>query len=665
MTSYCSASLKGEILRSHDVNQASQIRCGLLGWSLYIAWLGRTSQPRLVLLRGCPQTCFKPSIHAASALCICFLGRNLTCGLHVVNALSVPSHSCSLTCTEDPIADIANHSSLMDPASLGIVLNGIVTITRIIQQKIDKLNRIFHQEMASAEQYGKTLVVFSNDLDEVTTKLNTITHHGNKAAATALLNTTDGRKSFDLLLNALKSADDLLKRQERAADAFIVGMQKKSSPPVNLVSLLSDADMEHQRFDATLGVAIATLDALRTDVIRRFEQFHALYTIHREGGGSQAVPLSRTCGQKNLIDSLQLSFYNRPFDIDIDESCAFEIAEGVGITSDKNRQDPYTLVMKEKAERWVDNQLGEVTVGNLGRTQINMMLNLQKVLNAELNQADRDASSAESMRYAHLSCINTDIEKAIIRDNNKWFSIAFFGMVKAGYVQVCSNCGYDDVFIMIIVSKSLFLNALMGHMILPSDELPATAWPCRVRHVKDQLTPKLEIDAVYFQRAIDSLRTHKFSAMIAGYQPSKEPDLISTLQDELSSTATVQNNYDRDRGAVAEYTKKREIYNNLIDLQPTTKSNLRKFERIGYRIPDSASGDEHVCDLLAEVNDVVRLCRRMKVELPNIKDTTWPLMTIEFEALRDEKFEGNFEFVDLPVSFTVSEEYYFSEVIFR
>jgi hypothetical protein len=38
----------------------------------------------------------------------------------------------------------------------------------------------------------------------------------------------------------------------------------------------------------------------------------------------------------------------------------------------------------------------------------------------------------------------------------------------------------------------------------------------------------------------------------------------------------------------------------------------------------------------------------MKVELPNIKDTTWPLMTIEFEALRDKKFEGNFEVGRIP-----------------
>lgn len=86
--------------------------------------------------------------------------------------------------------------------------------------------------------------------------------------------------------------------------------------------------------------------------------------------------------------------------------------------------------------------------------------------------------------------------------------------------------------------------------------------------------------------------------MMAEYQPSKEPDLISVLQDELSSKANDQIGKECDVATVAENSKKREIYNNWNDLQPTTKSNLLKFETNGYRIPDSASGDEHVRDLV-------------------------------------------------------------------
>jgi hypothetical protein len=46
---------------------------------------------------------------------------------------------------------------------------------------------------------------------------------------------------------------------------------------------------------------------------------------------------------------------------------------------------------------------------------------------------------------------------------------------------------------------------------------------------------------------------------------------------------------------------------------------------------------------LAQVNDVVRLCRRLNVPLPSKKPASWPLLKCEFVALRDEQFEGDFE----------------------
>lgn len=366
----------------------------------------------------------------------------------------------------------------MDPASLGIalkVMGGIVTLASTIQQKIDKLDRISNEEVQSARQYSKALAAFSNDAETVTTKINTIMHHGNKASLSALLDTTDGQTSFDRLLDALKSADDLLNTQERAADALIVEIQKRSrNNRPGLVSLLSDADADHQHFNTTLGSAIAILDDSRGDIMRLSQQFYTLYEIHSQAvlGGSPAAPPSRIRGH-NPISALQLSFYDQPFDIDVDKSCALEIAEGVGIiASDKNRQDRYTLAMKDIAERWVDNHLNdsEVTVANLGRIQANVMQNLQKVLNAELvafDEADTDISSTESVRCAHLFRINVGIKKMIAREKSKRFAIAFCGMVKAGCVQFSSSCNLE-IFI-ITSSKSLFLNALMGHMILPSD----------------------------------------------------------------------------------------------------------------------------------------------------------------------------------------------------
>ncbi|KAH7927606.1 hypothetical protein BV22DRAFT_268537 [Leucogyrophana mollusca] len=184
----------------------------------------------------------------------------------------------------------------------------------------------------------------------------------------------------------------------------------------------------------------------------------------------------------------------------------------------------------------------------------------------------------------------------------------------------------------------------MGSMILPSDELPSTAWPCRVRHVRGQLTPSLEIDAAYFQRAINSLQHKKYGAMMQNYRPVADIDLFSALLDDDVFLEDDQH-IEEDLHLINE---KRELYQRWIDLHPTTKNNLLRFERSGYRIAEWASGHDHVVDLLAQVNDIIRLCRRLKVPLPTCRNIQYPLLKIEFEALRDEQFEGVFEFIDLP-----------------
>ncbi|KLO16286.1 hypothetical protein SCHPADRAFT_823483 [Schizopora paradoxa] len=48
------------------------------------------------------------------------------------------------------------------------------------------------------------------------------------------------------------------------------------------------------------------------------------------------------------------------------------------------------------------------------------------------------------------------------------------------------------------------------------------------------------------------------------------------------------------------------------------------------------------------VNDIVRLCRIFKIDIPEAKPDTWPRLTVEFESLRDKTIEGTFEFIDLP-----------------
>lgn len=83
------------------------------------------------------------------------------------------------------------------------------------------------------------------------------------------------------------------------------------------------------------------------------------------------------------------------------------------------------------------------------------------------------------------------------------------------------------------------------------------------------------------------------------YIPSKETNQFQALMEDIPDDANPLDDGCSTRGAVAEHLKKRLIYKNWSDLHPTTKRNLLKFENDGYRIPERASGEEHVLDLVS------------------------------------------------------------------
>jgi hypothetical protein len=85
--------------------------------------------------------------------------------------------------------------------------------------------------------------------------------------------------------------------------------------------------------------------------------------------------------------------------------------------------------------------------------------------------------------------------------------------------------------------------------------------------------------------------------MMEVYCPPKDNDLFSALLDDVPGEADAKGDTNASE-ALKLMGRKREIYKNWIDLHPVTKSNLLKFEKDGYRIPESASGEDHVLDLV-------------------------------------------------------------------
>ena len=237
------------------------------------------------------------------------------------------------------------------------------------------------------------------------------------------------------------------------------------------------------------------------------------------------------------------------------------------------------------------------------------------------------------------------LKEGIIRSKKQRFVIAFCGMVKAG--------------------KSMFLNALMGRAILPSDgesddfraphsilsiiaELSSTEWPCRLRHVEGQKVPELHFHADPFLSALNKLQSHQYGQKMQSYKPPSDNILLS---DGLSDAPSEPSE---------EEAKLRKIHSKWIDLHAATRSNLLKFENPHFHLPRQASGEQDVKTLvspirysiaslwsephfqLGQLNDIVQLCRQFDLKF-DMSEADWPLLTVEFNSFRGHRMDGIYE----------------------
>ncbi|OBZ66418.1 hypothetical protein A0H81_13701 [Grifola frondosa] len=200
------------------------------------------------------------------------------------------------------------------------------------------------------------------------------------------------------------------------------------------------------------------LDATRVTIRTRLEEFQSLFQLH---------------------ESFRLRFSYQPFRISAKHLEGLQLVrKRYTFRFDAEWVERYSSAMRSMAKLWVDDLIKKATIPSLGRTQASLLQHLQILVDGELPVFQ----NAYPETYNLLLGLQAGIKKEIARERKHKFIIAFCGMVKAG--------------------KSLFINALMGRSILPSDELPSTAWPCRLRHVRGRREPFLRIDSAFFQTRI-------------------------------------------------------------------------------------------------------------------------------------------------------------------
>ncbi|PVF97107.1 hypothetical protein CPB86DRAFT_465127 [Serendipita vermifera] len=151
--------------------------------------------------------------------------------------------------------------------------------------------------------------------------------------------------------------------------------------------------------------------------------------------------------------------------------------------------------------------------------------------------------------------------------------------------------------------KSTFINSLIGQPILPSGIEVTTTWPCLIRHKKKCKKPVMTCFVEPFIAALQEIRKR-------GIGPQLE------------------NPSHRNQ-----------------DLPRTTKENLKLYHKEWCPSPEAA-GLDAVRELLADINDIRRLCSRFELDFDE-QAATWPEITVEFSSLPD-SLGMTCQFIDVP-----------------
>jgi hypothetical protein len=97
----------------------------------------------------------------------------------------------------------------------------------------------------------------------------------------------------------------------------------------------------------------------------------------------------------------------------------------------------------------------------------------------------------------------------------------------------------------------------------------------------------LEFDAAPFLDALEKLRVKHYGHQMRNYQPPS-----NDLYDEIFSDEAIPEPSEED-------VRLRTIHNQWVDLHPTTRQNLLKFETPNFKLPEMASGEQEVKNLVS------------------------------------------------------------------
>jgi len=467
----------------------------------------------------------------------------------------------------------------------------------------------------------------------------------------------DGKEAMESLERALKATRLLLEenpagnRQENTVDP---SGNKKPRRALNSVlnTLKANFRPGHRRelvgelTDATYEIFVR-----QQNNERAFKLVWNLYVVAQQWTGRRSTVDDIGNTQDRVgqaLDSVLHAFHVHPFAVSPEGDSRVNLPTFAILNRNHETATRHEQLARRIGKAWVHDRVRKYDTQVLDIAALQTSL-FELLWSDTVEQLKRhSAYSADDPERPDFEEVVEKLEKAlqgsIVRSKKQRFAIAFCGMVKAG--------------------KSLFLNALMGRAILPSDgksdnprtpysilsiipaEPPSTAWPCRLRHVEGQTVPELQFQAEPFVVALRKLQAHQYGRKMQTYQPPE--NMFEALISDAPSEP------------LEEEVLLRTIHGQWIDLHAATRDNLLKFETPGFKLPPMAIGEQKVKTLvsfkscwialfsakwyfqLGQLNDIVRLCHRFDLKF-DMSEVEWPLLTVEFNSLRGHKMDGIYE----------------------
>lgn len=287
-------------------------------------------------------------------------------------------------------------------------------------------------------------------------------------------------ESINRLIVALEAARLLLERNQVMLPEKEPSEQeeKPKRPPIkDLIKLFLKANFTPSdgAVDA-INDTTKDLEVCRSNCEREFKLVWHLYVIYQQQPARKGSMDSHHRGVESAgraLDDVLASFHKKPFSATPEGADRISYSRLTELNRDKNCAEKHEEVMRRAGTMWVEdlmdgnplrNQAGKTIsrVQALGQIQTTLFELLWTNTVEQLKRhgsgwslaekSGEQSSSADPERnefQRDLGELEKTLQEAIVRAKKQRFAISFCGMVKAG--------------------KSLFLNALIGEPILPSD----------------------------------------------------------------------------------------------------------------------------------------------------------------------------------------------------